>query len=362
MTSQDSHRDGVVNGEITLSPLAGTLRAAVTSSRGTRIAMERLRQAALAADLSLAGSPDGRARLAEALDELHRHGMITLPKTDSAWDHLPRPPLPRWVARPPAARTSPTPERVIGWHATLSWVPAFLATEKPTPAERSLLRAVNAFLAAGASAVVVPLRERSLQVTGDEKTLDTMSRGRLFTPERLTLQLLRARRASPPLVRSRVGSGPVTLLVENYATYDSLVTALPSDASVGEVVYSAGNTLGVVLVALAEAERPAALAYFGDLDVRGLEIAAAGAQLAAELALPQLKPAEALYRLLLEHGRPATVESLPQAGRVRAAVEWLPDQVRPYALDVLLSGRRLAQEAVGLEVLLRMRQGHMLGA
>jgi DNA-binding NarL/FixJ family response regulator len=142
----------------------------------------------------------------------------------------------------------------------------------------------------------------------------------------------------------------------------ALGAALPDVAGVGEVVYSAGNTLGVVLVALAEAERPAALAYFGDLDLRGLEIAAAGERFAAELALPHFEPAESLYRLLLEHGRPANVESPPEAGRARAAVRWLPDQLRPPALDVLLGGRRLAQEAVGLEVLLRMPWGHERGA
>ncbi len=36
---------------------------------------------------------------------------------------------------------------------------------------------------------------------------------------------------------------------------------------------------------------------------------------------------------------------------VRAVVSWLPAPLRPRALEVLLSGNRLAQEAVGLELL-----------
>jgi hypothetical protein len=47
------------------------------------------------------------------------------------------------------------------------------------------------------------------------------------------------------------------------------------------------STLGTVLTAIAdERQRPQALAYFGDLDTRGLEIAAAGARLATDLGLP----------------------------------------------------------------------------
>jgi hypothetical protein len=80
-----------------------------------------------------------------------------------------------------------------------------------------------------------------------------------------------------------------------------------------------------VLTAIAdEGERPGALAYFGDLDVRGLEIAAAGARLAAELGLPPLNPAERLYRFLADHGHPARAGTCPDPAKARAAVTWLP--------------------------------------
>jgi hypothetical protein len=180
-----------------------------------------------------------------------------------------------------------------------------------------------------------------------------MSRGRLFAPGRLSLDLIAARRTSPPVVRRRVGDGPVTLVVENYATYDSLTAALPADGEVREVVYGAGNTLGVVLTALADASPVDTLAYFGDLDVRGLEIAAAGTRLAVDLGLPPLVPAAGLYRLLIEHGHQAPADSKPDAAKVRAAVTWLPASLRGGVLDLLTAGNRLAQEAVGLDLLHR---------
>lgn len=336
-----------------LSPLAAALAQAVERHRTARIDVEDLRQAALAADLSLAGSPDARTRLADALAELELAGVVTLPVGAAGWDSWPRPRLPRWVRRRRSRAAAPAPARSVGWHARLSWVPTFLATERPTATERSLLEAVNTFLAADAEHLTVPLRERSLQLIGDEKALDALSRGRLFLPGRLSLPLLCARRITPPLLRHRVGAGPVLLLVENYATYHSLAATLPADGEVGVVAYGAGNTLGAVLTTVAD-EPPPALAYFGDLDLRGLEIAFAAAQSVGGLGLPPLFPAAHLYALLLDHGKPATAKRHPPAERVRRALEWLPDLLRERAGDVLGRGRRLAQEAVGLELLTRV--------
>lgn len=333
-----------------LSPLAAALAQTVAGYRQARVPIEVLRQAALDADLSLRGSPDARRRLAAALDELAAAGVVRQPTGRAGWEELPRPRLPRWVGRPSTPKPERTPEPPVAWHAALSWVPAFLTGERPTGGERALLRAVNAFLGAGGSALVVPLRERSLQLTGDEKTLDTLSRGRLFTDGRLSMGLIAARRTSPPITRSTVGSGPVTLLVENWSTYESLAANLPADGEVGAVVYSAGNTLGTVLTALAD-DPPAALSYFGDLDARGLEMPAAADRLAGDLGLPPLTPAAALYRLLAEHGQPAPADTRPDAVRVQRAVQWLPASLRPPVRDVLCTGHRLAQEAVGLELL-----------
>lgn len=77
-------------------------------------------------------------------------------------------------------------------------------------------------------------------------------------------------------------------------------------------------------------------------------------RLAAELELPPLNPAERLYQLLLDHGRTAPAGSYPGPAKARAAVTWLPSVLRAPVLDVLLAGNRLAQEAVGQELLTRI--------
>ena len=333
-----------------LSPLADALARVVAAHRTVRVPIRTLRQAALDADLSLHGSPDTRRRLGDALGELEVAGLIALPAGRDGWEEQPRPRLPLWVARQAEKKQPRPPEPPVAWHAALSWAPAFLTTERPRSGETALLRAMNAFLGRGGSTLDVPLRERSLQLTGDEKALDVLSRGRLFTPGRLSLDLLAAYRTSPPLVRHPVGPGPVTLLVENWTTYHSLSRTLSEDGEIGYLVYGAGNTLGSVLGALAD-EPPAAMAYFGDLDARGLEIAVAGDRLAVELGLPALRPAAVLYRLLLDHGHRAPVDPVPTGERVRRAVSWLPAAMRSPVRQVLEAGDRMAQEAVGLELL-----------
>jgi hypothetical protein len=61
----------------------------------------------------------------------------------------------------------------------------------------------------------VPMRERSLEIFGDEKALDRLVTSVLFGPGRLSLTQLRAYRSRPPLPAMRVGEGPVLLVVEN---------------------------------------------------------------------------------------------------------------------------------------------------
>jgi hypothetical protein len=337
-----------------LSPLAATLLRAITAGRRARTPIDDLRAAAQDADQSMLGDPDARERLLAAITELADAGLALLPARGGAlWQRSPRPALPRWVAVPQQERPAPAaPAPDTAWHAQLSWVPELISHDRPTPGELELLHAVQRFLAAGEPRRTVPLRERSWQLLGDEKALDRFVRGRLFGPARLSLELVGARVVLPQPTATVVGSGPVTLVVENFTTYASLAAALPAAGTVGRVVWGAGNQLSTVLAALAdEAGRTGApiaeLRYFGDLDTRGLEIAADGARRCADLGLPPLLSAHQLYVALVETG-----PVRPPAGRVPATelLEWLPEGLRGPARAVLERGR-IAQEAVGAEVL-----------
>ncbi|WP_028193270.1 Wadjet anti-phage system protein JetD domain-containing protein [Salinispora pacifica] len=334
-----------------LSPLARHLAATVTAHRTARIPLGILRTAAHAADLSLAGDPDARRKLAGALDELTVAGIIRKPAaaTRAAWDHTLQPPLPNWVQRPVAERppTAGPATVTTTWHARLAWAATFVATERPTDNELALLHAANRYLAEHQPPEIVPMRERSWELLREEKALDTLSRGRLFAANRLTLADLHCERIPLPLVQWQIGDGPAALMVENHTTAHSLAHWLPADGSVGTVIWTGGSQLPQILASIpADWTRP--LHYYGDLDLRGIEIAADGDHHSQALGLGPLTPASNLYRLLLDVGtpiKPRTRARLIAADH--AILNWFPPDLRTPIGVIIAAGLRIPQEATG---------------
>src|SRR5207253_5715234 len=101
----------------------------------------------------------------------------------------------------------------------------------------------------------------SLALFGEEKRLDALRHNRrLFGDGRLTLGMLRARHFAPPFAYRRFGGGPVALVLENVATYHSVIASLPADSPVGLVIFGAGGNFAASVAHLSElaAEGPAA--------------------------------------------------------------------------------------------------------
>lgn len=321
-----------------MNPRSERLAELIAAQPGRRIPLPQLWDLHDVADRASVGSVDRRRLLAEALAELAAAGLVTLSVTLDGE----RPPLPLFVDRVVAPRPSRA-RRATVWHPELSWA----AERALTARQRRLLEAVSAWLFQGGTrAAEVPLRERALQVTGDEKAFD----GGLVADGTLTLAVLRARRVVPRLHVERVGDGPVCLVVENSDTFDSLCRALTDDPGpVGRVAWGAGNAFASSVLSL-RADPPAAIRYFGDLDEPGLRIPAGASVLAVEEGLPPVRPATGLYGALFENGRAGPSRQV-SADRARDAVAWLAAEHRDRAHALLVSGRRLAQEAVGHDVL-----------
>lgn len=290
-----------------------------------------------------------RVLLADALTELSSAGLLQLPSA-RAWDRTEAPYVPSFVTvcRPvaqPIARPRPV------WHPRLSWV----VETRLTPGQLDFLEQVNSWLHLHRDPLVVPLRERSLDVFRHEKTLDRLLRTSLFGPGRLTLELLHTRRARVRFTTETVGFGRDLLVVENSDTFDSLVTALRRHDGhrVGMVGWGAGSAFEASVLSIRQLDPPVnGVRYFGDLDEKGLRIPASANALAAAEGLPPVRPATGLYEALF-----AVASSQPGQRRVPSssaveAARWLDPQHRERATSVLTAGTRLAQEAVGLKHLL----------
>jgi len=337
-----------------LTSLAAGLCNRLSGHRRAKVSLNQLTAMAVDADPALATSVDRRPRLAEAVDELVDHEIVRLP-TAGAFDKTARPHLPRfvWLDRPaPISRR--VPGHTLSWRPELAWAAELSLTEEHV----ELLSAVNRFLRDdGYERPVVPVRERSLELLGNEKRLEVLTTGTLFAPGRLTVGLLRCRIVRAPFVFREIGPGDGLLVIENHTTFDSVVrSGIARTGDIGFVAYGAGRQFEASVEFVRELPRPiTAISYFGDLDDPGLSIAVNAARNADRAGLPPITPAEQLYSLLLEHGRPAPWERTTSASRARRLAAWLPGPQRGPVTDLLVRGERLAQEAVGVEALASLR-------
>lgn len=296
-----------------------------------------------------------RVLLADALAELADAGLVGLPSAAS-YDRTEAPHVPRFVTVSPSAPARAARRRAV-WHPDLAWA----AEARLTPAQTDVLEHVNRWLHERRDALVVPLRERSLDIFGHEKTLGRLLPTTLFGPGRLTLDLLRTRRALVRFTSEIVGPGDLLLVVENSDTFDSLIRALRrrDDHRVGTVGWGAGSSFEASVLSIRQLE-PAVrgIRYFGDLDEKGLHIPAAAAVLAAAEGLPPLRPATGLYDALLAVATPQPGQRRVPPAAAAQAVRWLEPRHRDRAVTVMTAGARLAQEAVGLEYLLSQNAWH----
>lgn len=298
------------------------------------------------ADPASRTSASRRSLLSGVLAELAEAELVAFPASAS-WDRTEQPPLPRFVTLP-ADEPPPTAARDV-WHPTLAWA----AEATLTASQRGILATVNRWLHQHRGEVVAPVRERSLDIFGNEKALDRLQRTALFGPGRLSLEMLHARRAVPRLTTERVGPGATLLVVENSDTFDTMVRVLANQpGGVGLVGWGAGGGFEASVLSIAALTgRVRQVCYFGDLDRRGLEIPANASRLAVAEGLPAVHPAAGLYRLLIETGTPHPGQPALSAGQAEAVTQWLPPDLRTPTAGLLRSGVRLAQEAVGVEFL-----------
>jgi Uncharacterized protein conserved in bacteria C-term(DUF2220) len=300
------------------------------------------------ADPHSAASHERRSRLAAALTELTA-AQLTRPSAAAA--DAGKPKLPRRITLPAAEPSQSAAEatRAVAWRPELAWVPS----ARLTVAQVEHLRRINVWLREhGHETDEIPLRERSLQVLGHEKTLDRLIRTGLFTPGRLDLALLRTFRTKPPLPVSQVGAGPVLLVVENDNTFHSLRTVLAeSPGRVGLVAWGAGGAFEASVRSVPDLDQVTEIRYFGDIDADGLRIPRNAAAVAASEGLPSVRSADELYRRLIasdvrQPGQPPVEPDL-----ALHLAGWLGAELSAPVRDLLTSGERIPQEALTLEAL-----------
>lgn len=212
---------------------------------------------------------------------------------------------------------------------------------------------------------IVHIKERSLQIFGDEKRLDALQSSALFRSDRLDLRThLRCEIIGVPLAWKR---GPVDasdqpiVVIENAATWYSYREWNEQSKLFSAVVYGDGNRFieGVRYLAdiFTELGGSRRVLYFGDLDPQGLVIPQEASLRAQAVGLPVAEPHLWSYRqlLILGAGRTKPHEYAPPDPTL---CDWLQELAEP-ARQLFDAGHRLAQEHVGWEFLHQCQQENL---
>lgn len=290
-----------------------------------------------------------RETLRLILDELHDGSLIEYPKSQQLWDRSALPHLPEWVNKSRSKK-----ERTFA--GSFIWSPelSFLADKSVRP--DSLWLAVDAWLkkTRGSEVTIRPLRERSLDIFDDEKTLDVLVTKLPFKNRCITLETLSCFYVPEPIpwVPGPVGSeSRYGLCVENTTTYDTLCRFNKDAGLWAFVSYGRGNGFASMadgIAVVVESYSHNRIMYFGDADLEGIEIAARGAKRLLELGIT-VELDHRLYNLLITHGH---VVPSKTGGKVsEAAAKLLAGAELNSLSDMFIRYQRIAQEWAGLEAL-----------
>ncbi|GAA2230379.1 hypothetical protein GCM10010232_15860 [Streptomyces amakusaensis] len=292
-------------------------------------------------------------------------------------------------------------------HITLTPVKSSVRLKRPAPVWYSELRgvapywdsgtekiqaayeALNAWLHAGDyGSMEIPWRERAMRIFGQhpffqqhkhpaEKVLDKFSARPVFSDLSELYRLTRSFAVDLPLLTKtfprvvelgkEAGFHPVEggrglLVVENSTTYWSIAKRLDSIShDLGYIAWGIGWNFASSIASIAPAHDVSHIRYFGDLDPAGLRIPLRANTRISGSHIPEVLPAVELYDSLLQLGVPGRVppreRNVSRAEAERLA-SWLAPHQRPAAIDLMLSGQRLAQEWVGLDHLTSDHRWH----
>lgn len=320
-----------------------------------RLNLDGIQRAFSAALPHLDGAPDRRTKLAAVLDSLRTRNIIRVPADRRrGWQPRPLPALPLSITfqRPLVQETVSFDHKSFPWACEMAFVAEF-------PTLRSLddvMRLHKFFKDGGGGSPIVPTKERSWQIFGEEKRLEELHGGQLFAKGRLSLDLLRCRSITQILAVSRAPRAVAApfLIVENESTFHSLCRLNSQLCEYVGVIFGSGNVVLKAVDFLHDLGRAVGITtfrYFGDLDPRGLRIPFALCRLMAKCNLT-LTLEESLYAELLR--TPITSVGRPQHADDEV-MAWVPQSLREEVRKKLSNVGRVAQESLGWERLCALR-------
>lgn len=317
------------------------------SSRKRRVELLRLRTLWIEHHPELQQHPNRDKLLMEALRAGDEQGILRLPSPRS-FERIGNPAMPMFIT----VVIETISVLKTNWSA-VSWMPELGFWMYLTESEKVTAKVINDWLISRKGRfMIVPLRERSLEIFGDEKYLDSRVRSNALFGGRLALSAIGARKVDFPMPYRHQPGRPArpVLIVENHHTFFSLGEWNAQAARYAAVVYGSGSAITASGTALDEVIREVdgdGAEYFGDLDPEGIAIPL----LYNQNHETQLQPATWLYQKLITIGRHRPL-ARPYSDDNIMAASWVPELAQEIQ-GLWSDGKCLPQEGVGLEQLLR---------
>ncbi len=318
--------------------------------RNKRRTLEQVRAAFFALRPELAANPERNAFLLAELNELETANRIQVPaRAGGSWEVRGTPPLPLWIQLVDEPALSDIED-----YAQVAWVPELGFWPRLKPSSLASAKLINNFLLRRRDDLtLVPIKERSLEIFGDEKRLDTLRIGDFLFGGLLNIATLGAFVVPFPLAyRNANCPGLPVLVVENHNTFWSFGEWNEVARRYSAVVYGMGeafrNTEAALLQVLHETSG-VGVEYFGDLDPTGIEIPVLfNSSLRARAA--KVIPALAPYQWMLKHGCRRPLDGPPSFASLEMR-KWLGPEISDAVQMLWDDGFWMPQEALGIQVL-----------
>ncbi len=292
--------------------------------------------------------PDRNKFLRERLDALAALNVIEFPAAKRKnWDNSSRPPLPLWVTQRTGRLLQPIDPFSIAWVPELS----FCARLRNRAQLEAAIK-INDYLINNRHllAELLPLRERSLEIFGDEKRMDSMIINGHFFGGKLSLAALGAVSVAAPIPFEFSGhKSKRILIVENHHTYWSMCQWNKSEPHYSAVVWGGGNAVLRNIEGVAQLVNQlegTGIDYFGDIDLRGLQILQATITGLKTNYSIDASAAHSFYNWLLQHGQRCSSGVSPEPELIRPTITNFPAAAAGQIVALIASGKRIPQESL----------------
>lgn len=326
--------------------------SALQASPKKRVPLADLKGLFFGANPHLANATNRDALLFQELADLAAQGALSLPAAAS-YERFGNPPLPLF-----ATLSKPAPMPAVDYSRE-PWLPVMGFWPELKSNQLPVALRINEWLRGHPGPLMqVPLKERSLEIFGDEKRLDALRTGQALFGGRLQLKALGAFHVAPPVpYRTANSPGKPVLVVENHNTFWSFGEWNTRVKRYSAVAYGAGNGFSGAAEGLAVALRETggtSVEYLGDLDPKGMRIPLDFNKAGAEFGL-SVAPAHDFYAWLIAHGTQREKPDKPLQPD-SSAHAWLGQVMGTLLDEIWQQGLWIPQEALGFHQLCTLEE------